>query len=116
MEARCGDRAAAGRSSAERAAAGAARPGRTGGWAAPGTGAPPSPGAFGGATEWKQRWVKERDRLCPSAEEGVEGGASGEGGEGVFSLESPKKLQNQIHVSVAKDYVYKSLKSFRTTP
>lgn len=27
-----------------------------------------------------------------------------------------EELQNQIHVSFAKDYVYKKLKSFRTTP
>lgn len=79
------------RSSGERAAAGAARPGRTGGWAPPGTGAPPRPDAFGRAREWEQRW--ERDPICPSAEEGVEAGEGGrvEGGKRASFLSSHRK-------------------------
>lgn len=107
------------RSSGERAAAGAARPGRTGGWAPPGTGAPPRPDAFGGATEWERRWEKETDPICPSAEEGVEAGEEGgrvERGKGHLFSRVTEKLQSQIHVSLAKDYVYRRLKSFRTPP
>lgn len=85
-----------GRRGTEWAAAGAARPGRTDrqSWA-------PLRSA-GGETAPRERlylsldWGKWRgERLFPRVTE---------------------KLQKQIHVSFAKDYVYKRLKIFRTPP
>lgn len=105
-EARRGARAAAGRSGPRRAAAGAARPGRTGGHPR----GPAPPGRLLRSAGVKRHW--ERDGACPSA---GGGGGGREGGERLFSRVT-EKLQTQIHVSFAKDYVYKRLKSFSTPP
>lgn len=44
------------------------------------------------------------------------GGGARRGRGGRLSSRVTEKLQNQIHVSFAKDYDYKRLRSFRATP